>query len=126
MSKWKEEQSEFVDHVAIVNGKIVLQSSDRYVFFELTFDHLLALIGQSLTILHGHVLHDGLLKHSKRWLSRHLRLLLGYRRLLRLRVISKAWILWLLWLVVVELIRLLRQLRIGVDWINLWLTSVRL
>lgn len=125
MSKWKEEQSELVDHVTIINSKVVLQSSDRDVFLELTFDHLLALIGQSLAVLHGHVLHDGLLKHPKWWLSRNLRLLLGYIRL-RLRVISEAWILWLLWLIEVELVRLLRQLRIGVNWINLWLASVRL
>lgn len=76
MSKWKEEQSELVDHVTIINCKVVLQSSDRHIFFELAFDHLLALIGQSLAVLHGHVLNDWLLKHPEWWLSRHLLLLL--------------------------------------------------
>lgn len=64
MRKWEEQQSEFVHHVLIVNGEIVFQTRQRQVLFNLTLDHLLALIGQTLAVLHGHVLHNRLLEHA--------------------------------------------------------------
>lgn len=61
----EEEQSKLSAHIGIVYSKVVLQFRNGYPFFELVLNKLLALVSQSLAILHCHVLHNGLLQHTK-------------------------------------------------------------
>lgn len=83
MSKRKEQESQLVDHIFVVNGEIVLEPCHRNILFELAFHYLFALVGQLLTVLHCHTLDDWLLEHAKaRYRLRphrvkHLWLLLG-------------------------------------------------
>lgn len=65
MRKWEENQLQLVDDILIVDGEIVFQSSHRHVFLKLSFDQLFALVGQLLTVLHSHVLHNRLLEHAE-------------------------------------------------------------
>lgn len=119
MQERKENNFQLVHHVAVVDREIVLQLRHWQVLLDVAVHNLLALVGQLLTVLHGHILDDGLLEHGELPAAhpRHRRWLAGLPW-------ATGW-LWLLWLrdVVVWLLLLLvhRELLRCILWLSVHL-----